>query len=394
MQLPLVGVEWFMCLFVNTLRPEVVFRVWDVFFNEGSKTLFRIAMAMLKRSESVLLKCDDPGQFFLAVKNIGKDIVNPDELIGLAYKTFHVPDRSAVTSPLPTGTPRRHRSIRYAAPTKAKSVPRDLVGIGLAHLGPKSLYSNVSQIADDEPDSVPQNYLTEVVVGHKYGSASSRRIVQERSSNPYAPSDFEDLDMARNSFLQSLEGDVGSMYRNQTKSRHKPRRKKDVYRNFGVFEIMTWRNQFHPEVQARILSMEKVRNEYKRQRQTLEETSASAAAKGAVDSLAPSSEDTKVTIMDVNQSMKCGEAPVASTGASSVSDGDPEKLRSQGSVDESEQDFGSCANDEYVIEGGDDDDEAAVQRLDSIAKSPDIKMHDASPQLWQMLFEDRGAQEE
>ena len=26
-----------MCLFVNTLRHEVTLRIWDMFFNEGSK---------------------------------------------------------------------------------------------------------------------------------------------------------------------------------------------------------------------------------------------------------------------------------------------------------------------------------------------------------------------
>jgi len=36
LQLPLVTVQWFMCLFVNTLRPEIALRVWDMFLNEGS----------------------------------------------------------------------------------------------------------------------------------------------------------------------------------------------------------------------------------------------------------------------------------------------------------------------------------------------------------------------
>jgi hypothetical protein len=56
MQLPLVAVEWFMCVFVNTLRPEVAFRVWDIFLNEGAKTLFRVALALLKRHEPALLQ--------------------------------------------------------------------------------------------------------------------------------------------------------------------------------------------------------------------------------------------------------------------------------------------------------------------------------------------------
>jgi len=55
LQLPLITVQWFMCLFVNTLRPEVTLRIWDIFFNEGSKVLFRIAAALFKLHEKQLV---------------------------------------------------------------------------------------------------------------------------------------------------------------------------------------------------------------------------------------------------------------------------------------------------------------------------------------------------
>ena len=44
-----------MCIFVNTLRPEVTLRIWDMFFNEGSKVLFRIAGALFKLHERELV---------------------------------------------------------------------------------------------------------------------------------------------------------------------------------------------------------------------------------------------------------------------------------------------------------------------------------------------------
>ncbi|RYY83887.1 hypothetical protein EON63_10295 [archaeon] len=40
LQLPLITVQWFMCLFVNTLRPTVALRVWDIFLNEGNKVRY------------------------------------------------------------------------------------------------------------------------------------------------------------------------------------------------------------------------------------------------------------------------------------------------------------------------------------------------------------------
>ena len=67
LQLPLITLQWFLCLFVNTLPTESALRVWDMFFNEGDKVLFRIAIGLLKMHEAKLLAarydhikhCDD-----------------------------------------------------------------------------------------------------------------------------------------------------------------------------------------------------------------------------------------------------------------------------------------------------------------------------------------------
>ena len=47
--------NWFMCLFVNTLPSEHASRVLDCLFHEGHKALFRTALAILAlRSEDLL----------------------------------------------------------------------------------------------------------------------------------------------------------------------------------------------------------------------------------------------------------------------------------------------------------------------------------------------------
>ncbi len=45
-------VNWLLCLFVNTLPLETLFRVWDCFFLEGVKVLFRAGLALLKARAS------------------------------------------------------------------------------------------------------------------------------------------------------------------------------------------------------------------------------------------------------------------------------------------------------------------------------------------------------
>ena len=82
-QLPFIT-NWFLCLFLNTLRPEVALRVWDIFLNEGDKVLFRIAMALFKTSEKLIVNAKDAGDLFSILRNIGSDIVDADALISLA----------------------------------------------------------------------------------------------------------------------------------------------------------------------------------------------------------------------------------------------------------------------------------------------------------------------
>jgi hypothetical protein len=153
-----------MCVFVNTLRPEVALRVWDIFLNEGSKVLFRIAAALFQINEPKLLAAKDASDLFSLLRNMGKDVIDADALIAVAYKGYspHASLSRVVTSNLSPrylihrkssldntadGTTRPQRamtagSLEVANPRlrannkQHTAVPADLIGIGLAHMGP------------------------------------------------------------------------------------------------------------------------------------------------------------------------------------------------------------------------------------------------------------------
>ncbi|XP_067944391.1 TBC1 domain family member 10A-like [Watersipora subatra] len=82
-------VEWFMCLYSRDLPWPSVLRIWDIFFCEGVKILFRIALVLLKhctahlpkvpREEYELLAC-------LKTKNMPPAILEADFLIEEAYR--------------------------------------------------------------------------------------------------------------------------------------------------------------------------------------------------------------------------------------------------------------------------------------------------------------------
>lgn len=53
---------WFMRLFVDVYPIDTTLRIWDCMFNEGSKILFRVALAYLKLQEPQLMQLEHVGE--------------------------------------------------------------------------------------------------------------------------------------------------------------------------------------------------------------------------------------------------------------------------------------------------------------------------------------------
>jgi hypothetical protein len=60
--------RWFICLFVDALPVETLFRVWDCLFLEGDKILFRVAVTLIMQYEETLLSQSSFIQFMKAFK--------------------------------------------------------------------------------------------------------------------------------------------------------------------------------------------------------------------------------------------------------------------------------------------------------------------------------------
>ncbi|KAL8817995.1 MAG: hypothetical protein Q9223_003277 [Gallowayella weberi] len=78
--------SWFMSMFIGTLPIESVLRVWDVVFYEGSKMLFRFALAIFKMGEQRIKDMNDPMELFQVVQALPKGILDIGVLQGLAYR--------------------------------------------------------------------------------------------------------------------------------------------------------------------------------------------------------------------------------------------------------------------------------------------------------------------
>ncbi|KAI0866331.1 RabGAP/TBC [Xylaria cubensis] len=77
---------WFMSCFIGTLPIESTLRVWDVFFYEGSKTLFRIALTVFKLGESEIKKVGDPMEIFQVVQTIPRTMIDANGLIEACFR--------------------------------------------------------------------------------------------------------------------------------------------------------------------------------------------------------------------------------------------------------------------------------------------------------------------
>jgi hypothetical protein len=73
--------SWLMSLFIGCLPIETTMRVWDIFFCEGSRTFFRVALAIFKAGERQILGVQDPMETFQVVQTIPRRLLDVDNLI-------------------------------------------------------------------------------------------------------------------------------------------------------------------------------------------------------------------------------------------------------------------------------------------------------------------------
>ena len=78
--------SWFMSLFIGTLPIESVLRVWDVLFYEGSRTLFRVAVAIFKIGEQRIKSVNESMEMFQVVQGLPREILDVGTLLSVAMK--------------------------------------------------------------------------------------------------------------------------------------------------------------------------------------------------------------------------------------------------------------------------------------------------------------------
>ena len=73
--------NWLMSMFISSLPLETTLRVWDILFYEGSRTFFRVALAIFRLNQKSILALSDPMEIFQLVQTAPKHMIDPNILI-------------------------------------------------------------------------------------------------------------------------------------------------------------------------------------------------------------------------------------------------------------------------------------------------------------------------
>ena len=75
-----IATQWFPTLYTIYFPISIVVRIWDMYLIEGRKTLFRVALAILKINESEILDEEMEDMLFVKVAQGHKNVKNFDHL--------------------------------------------------------------------------------------------------------------------------------------------------------------------------------------------------------------------------------------------------------------------------------------------------------------------------
>jgi len=76
---------------------QVLFRVWDVMFNEGSKIIFRVGLSLFLLNRDKFLATRDLGEVFAITKKITQVSDRIDELMSVRH-SFLLPAKKLSSS--------------------------------------------------------------------------------------------------------------------------------------------------------------------------------------------------------------------------------------------------------------------------------------------------------
>ncbi|XP_076996296.1 TBC1 domain family member 2A isoform X2 [Tamandua tetradactyla] len=87
--LSLITFNWFLVVFTDSLISDILLRVWDAFLYEGTKVVFRYALAIFKYNEKEILRLQDSLEIYQYLRFFTKTICNSQKLMSIAFNDMN-----------------------------------------------------------------------------------------------------------------------------------------------------------------------------------------------------------------------------------------------------------------------------------------------------------------
>ncbi|WLF80531.1 GTPase activating protein (GAP) [Lodderomyces elongisporus] len=167
-QVSVVTLPWFLSLYLSSMPLVYAFRILDIFFMQGPRTLFQVALAVFKINGEALLKSEDDASFISIIKSYFgsldtsahpsspqlkyRNITKFQELLAVAFREFSVVDEEMINTHR-----NRHRGTIYqnistfVKRTEIRNLPKT----------PNISSENLDSLYDRFYSSVEQSRITE-----------------------------------------------------------------------------------------------------------------------------------------------------------------------------------------------------------------------------------------
>ncbi|NWU68677.1 TBD2A protein, partial [Pterocles burchelli] len=85
----LITFNWFLVAFVDSLVSDILLRVWDAFLYEGTKVIFRYALAIFKYNEEEILRIHDSVEIYQYLRFFTRMITDGRKLMTIAFNDLN-----------------------------------------------------------------------------------------------------------------------------------------------------------------------------------------------------------------------------------------------------------------------------------------------------------------
>uniref|UniRef100_H0VE94 TBC1 domain family member 2A n=1 Tax=Cavia porcellus TaxID=10141 RepID=H0VE94_CAVPO len=87
--LSLITFNWFLVVFADSLISDILLRVWDAFLHEGTKVVFRYALAIFKYNEEAIMQLQDGLEIYQYLRFFTKTICDSRKLMNIAFNDMN-----------------------------------------------------------------------------------------------------------------------------------------------------------------------------------------------------------------------------------------------------------------------------------------------------------------